>query len=194
MNLLALVILASILITSCSTSAAIENPSLNEQSRIATQTAEIKPPQQSTDFETAFGIAITATFLCSDGVNTTLYLQTDLDSKLWQLRENDFYPKGKTYFETSILFLENGEQFSMYSSGKRDDPIFNSRNDIVRTMQTFVFPKSPSPNSEFAVKAKVSLHDLPSTYTPPAAIDFLEPGIIEIPMEYVTSATIGECP
>jgi hypothetical protein len=189
-KLLALVILASIFITSCSP----ENPSLNEQSPLATQTAVINPTQQSTDFKTAFGIAITATSLCSDGVNTTLYLQIDLDSKLWQLSESDFYPKGKTYFETSISFLENDKDFSMYSSGKRDDPIFNSQNYMVSTVQTFVFPKTPLPNSKFTVKAKVSLHNLPPTYSPPVAMDFLEPGIIEIPMWYVILATIGKCP
>jgi len=165
-----------------------------EQLPVTTQTAESKPTEQVENFETKFGITVTAKALCTDGTNTTLYLETNLDSSLWQLSEKDFYPLGKTYFETSILFLENGEMFSMYSSGKRDDPTFNLQNNIVSTIQTFVFPKTPSANSTFTIKAKVSLHDLPATYAPPVKMDFLEPGIIEVPIEYLASATIGKCP
>ena len=194
LNLLLILAVASGLI-SCSQQPVLASSSQNEQLPfVATPTAESQPTQQSKNFETTYGITVTAKALCTDGTNTTLYLETNLDSSLWQLNEKDFYPLGKTYFETSILFLENGEMFSMYSSGKRDDPIFNSQNTIVSTIQTFIFPKIPSANSTFTIKAKVSLHDLPATYAPPVKMDFLEPGIIEVPMEYVASATIAECP
>ena len=193
LNLLLILALASGLV-SCSQQSVAASSAQSEQLPVATQTAESQPTEQFGNFENSYGITVTAKALCTDGASTTLYLETNLDSTLWQLSEKDFYPSGKTYFETSILFLENDEMFSMYSSGKRDDPVFNSQDSIVSTTQTFIFPKTPSSNSKFTIKAKVSLHDLPSTYTPPVAMDFLEPGIIEIPMEYVTSATIGACP
>jgi len=193
LNLLLILVVASGLV-SCSEQSAAASSTQNEQLPVATQTAESKTTEKVENFETAYGITVTAKALCTDGANTTLYLETNLDSSLWQLNEKDFYPLGKTYFETSILFLENGEMFSMYSSGKRDDPTFNSQNNMVSTIQTFIFPKTPSENSTFTIKAKVSLHDLPTTYAPPVEMDFLEPGIIEIPMEYAASATIGECP
>lgn len=193
LNLLLILAIASGLV-SCSQQSVAASSAQSEQLPVATQTAESKPTQQVEDFETTYGIMVTAKALCTDGTNTTLYLETNLDSNLWQLSKKDFYPLGKTYFETSILFLENGDMFSIYSSGKRDDSTFNSQNNVVSTIQTFVFPKTPLANSAFTIKAKVSLHDLPSTYTPPVAMDFLEPGFIEIPMEYVASATIGDCP
>ncbi len=193
LNLLLILAFASGLV-SCSQQSAATSSAQSEQLPIITQTAESKPTEQVENFEIAYGITVRAKALCTDGTNTTLYLETNLDSSLWQLNEKDFYPLGKTYFETSILFLENGEMFSMYSNGKRDDPTFNSENNVVSTIQTFVFPKTPSENSTFTIKAKVSLHDLPATYTPPVKMDFLEPGIIEIPMEYLAPATIEECP
>ena len=193
LNLLLILALASGLV-SCSQQSVAASSAQSEQSLVATQTSESQPTEQVENFETTYGITVTAKALCTDGTNTTLYLETNLDSSLWQLNEKDFYPLGKTYFETSILFLANGEMFSMYSSGKRDDPTFNSQNNVVSTIQTFVFPKTPSANSAFTIKAKVSLHDLPAIYAPPVKMDFLEPGIIEIPMEYLASATIGECP
>ena len=193
LKLLLIFVLVSGLV-SCSQQSVDASSSPSEQLPVATQTAESKPTQQVEDFKTAYGITVTAKALCTNGTNTMLYLETDLDSSLWQLSEKDFYPLGKTYYETSILFLENDEMFSMNSSGKRDDPTFNSQNNVVTTTQTFVFPKTPSANSTFTIKAKVSLIDLPATFTPPVEMDFLEPGFIEIPMEYVASATIGECP
>ncbi len=193
LNLLLMLALASGLV-SCSQQPVLASSAQSEQMPIPAQTIESQPTQQVENFETTYGITVIAKALCTDGTNTTLYLETNLDSSLWQLNEKDFYPLEKTYFETSILFLENGEMFSMYSSGKRDDPLFNSQNKVVSTIQTFVFPKTPSANSTFTIKAKVSLHDLPATYAPPVKMDFLESGIIEIPMEYLVSATIGECP
>lgn len=162
---------------------------------IYTQTTEIKPTQQPFEFDTTtYGIEITAKSLCTDGMNTILYLETTLDSNLWKLSQTDFFPNGKTYFETSINFLENDIPFSDFSSGKRDDPIFNMQNNIVTTIQTWIFPKTPLPNSSFTIEAKVGLYDLPFTYTPPIPMDFLEPGIIVVPLDYVTYATIGDCP
>jgi DNA-binding CsgD family transcriptional regulator len=161
---------------------------------ISTQTAEINPAQQPLEFDTTtYGITVTAKSLCTDGMNTILYLDTILDSNLWKLSQTDFFPIGKTYFETSINFLENDIPFSDFSSGKRDDPIFNTQNNMVSTIQLFVFPKTPLPNSTFTIEAKVALLDLPSTFIPPIPMDFLEPGIIVIPLEYVTYATIGDC-
>jgi hypothetical protein len=193
LNLLLILLVASGLV-SCSQQSTVASSAQSEHLPVVTQTAESKPTEQVENFETTYGVTVTAKALCIDGAITSLYLETNLDSSLWQLNEKDFYPLGKTYFETSILFLENGEMFSTYSSGKREDPNFNSQNNIVSTIQTFVFPKTPSANSTFNIKAKVSLHDLPATYAPPVKMDFLEPGIIEIPMEYVASAIIGECP
>ena len=193
LNLLLILVITSGVV-SCSQKSVAAGSAESERLPVVTQTAERKPNQQHVNFETTYGITVTAKALCTDGVNTTLYLETNLDSNLWQLIEKDFYPSGKTYFEISILFFENNEMFSMYSSGKRDDPIFNSQNNIVSTIQTFIFPKTPSLNSTFIIEANVSLHDLPSAYTPPVTTDFLEPGIIEIPTEYVTPATIGTCP
>ena len=194
LNLLLILVVASGLV-SCSQQSVSASSSQNEQLPVVTTpTAESQPTQQSENFETTYGITVTAKALCTDGTNTTLYLETNLDLNLWQLNEKDFHPLGKTYFETGIVFLENGEMFSMYSSGHRDEPIFNSQNNIASTIQTFVFPKTPSENSTFTIKAKVSLLDLPTTYAPPVKMDFLEPGIIEIPMEYVASATMGVCP
>ena len=191
---LSLILVIAIGLVSCSQQPVAASSAQNDYLPVATQTAESKPTEKVENFETTYGITVTAKALCTDGTNTTLYLETNLDSNLWQLNEKDFHPLGKTYFETGILFLENGEMFSMYSSGHRDEPIFNSQNNIASTIQTFVFPKTPSENSTFTIKAKVSLLDLPTTYAPPVKMDFLEPGIIEIPMEYVASATMGVCP
>ena len=193
LNLLLILVVASGLV-SCSQQPVSASSAQSEQMPVSTQTAESNPTEQVENFEHAYGITVLAKALCADGTNTTLYLETNLDSSLWQLNEKDFDPLGKTYFETSILFLENGELYSMYSSGKRDDPIFNSQNQVVSTTQTFIFPETPSANSTFTIKAKVTLLDLPTTYVPPVKMDFLESGIIEVPMEYVASATIGECP
>jgi len=193
LNLLLILVVVSGLV-SCSQQPVSASSAQSEQLPVSTQMAESNPNEQDKNFENAYGITVLAKALCTDGTNTTLYLETNLDSSLWQLNEKDFYPLGKTYFETSILFLENGEMFSMYSSGKRDDPIFNSQNKVVSTTQTFIFPKTLSANSTFTIKAKVTLLELPTTYAPPVKMDFLESGIIEVPMEYVASATIGECP
>jgi hypothetical protein len=73
---------------------------------------------------------------------------------------------------------------------------------VVSTQQIFIFPKPSLPNSIFTIQAKVTLLDLPSAYVPPFKISSLEsgssqisePGIIRIPMEYIVSPTIGECP
>lgn len=192
-NLLLVLVVASGLV-SCSQQPVSASSDQSEQWPVSTQMAESNPTEQIENFENAYGITVLAKALCTDGTNTTLYLETNLDSSLWLLNEKGFYPLGKTYFETSILFLENGEMFSMYSSGKRDDPIFNSQNKVVSTTQTFIFPETPLANSTFTIKAKVTLLDLPTTYVPPVKMDFLESGIIEVPMEYVASATIGECP
>jgi len=181
-NFLLLAVSSSIVL-SCSPASVVENPAADEESPAVIQLAENR-----------YGIRLTAKSLCSDGKNTILSLQTDLDSEFWQFSENDFYPKSKTYFETSVLFLENNEMYSTVSSGKRENPVFDLQNNIVSTMQTFVFPKTPLLDTEFTVKAKVFLGDLPSTYTPPLGVSFLEPGAIEIPMEYVTSASLSACP
>jgi hypothetical protein len=186
-----LVVLASLTI-SCSPASLIENPVSNEQSPIVTEVAQSRPMEQSANPETTYGINVVAKALCSDGVNTTLILQTDLNPQYWQLSESDFYPQGKTYYETSILFFENDEMFSNVSSGKRDEPVVDSQN--VSTTQTFVFPKTPLSNSDFTVRAKVTFADLPESFTPPSGMSFMEPGIIEIPMEYVASASLSECP
>jgi hypothetical protein len=164
------------------------------QALAAATTAEQEPTPQLAVFDTTYGITVAVQSLCTDGVNTTLYLETTLDAALWNLAENDFFPLGKTYFETSIVFLDNGELFSMYSSGKRDDPVFDPQTRTVSTLQTFVFPMPPSPGSAFTIQAKVTLLDLPSAWSPPVPMDFLEPGIIEIPMQYSASPAIGDCP
>jgi hypothetical protein len=193
LNLLLILSLTSGLV-SCSQQPAVTSSAPSEQLPVSTQTAESNPTKQAEFFENTYGVTVLAKALCADGTNTTLYLETNLDASLWQLNEKDFYPLGKTYFETSILFFENGEMFSVYSSGKRDDPIFNSQNKVISTTQIFVFPKVPSSNSTFTIKAKVTLLDLPATYAPSVKMDFLESGIIEVPMEYVAPATIGDCP
>lgn len=144
--------------------------------------------------ENPYGTQVAAKSLCSDGVKTTLILETDLDPEFWQLSEKDFYPKGKSYVETTIIFLENDELYSSVSSGKRDDPVFDSQSDHVRTIQTFFFPRTPLPDSEFTVRAWVFLRDLPPAYTLPAGVSFAEPGAIGIPTEYVLSPVLGECP
>ena len=192
-TLLSVLVFAS-LIVSCSPASAIENPVSNEQPPTVVEAAKSIPAGELANLESPYGITVSAKSLCSDGVNTKLVLQTDLDPQFWQLSENDFSPTGKTYFETSILFLENNEMYSTSSSGKRDEPVFDSQNKIVSTTQTFVFPKTPLPKSEFTLKADVTLADLPESYISPAGISFLEPGIIEVPMEYDLSPTLSECP
>ena len=190
---LSLVVLASLFV-SCSEVSVVENSVSNEQSSPVTAVGKSSPTEQLANLENTYGISVAAKSLCSDGVNTTLILQTDLNPEFWQLSENDFYPKGKTYYETSILFLENNEMYSMVSSGERDDPVFNSQNNSVSTIQTFVFPKTPLPNSEFTIKANVTLGDFPEAYTLPTGVSLMEHRVIEIPMEYVASATLSECP
>lgn len=145
------------------------------------------------NFEADYGITVTAKALCIEGAETVLYLETILDAGLWRLSRKDFHPFGETYFETSILFLENDQLFSNVSSGYRADPIFDSQTGMVSTLQTFAFPQATSPNADFTIKAYVTLFDLPAAYAPPVPMDFLEPGIIEIPMEYIASAVVGEC-
>jgi hypothetical protein len=192
-DILVSVLVFASLVVSCSPASAFENPMSNEQPPTVVESAKSLPAEQLANLESTYGIKVSAKSLCSDGVNTTLVLQTDLDPQFWQLSENDFSPTGKTYFETSILFLENNEMYSTSSSGKRDEPVFDSQNKIVSTTQTFVFPKTPLPNSEFIAKADVTLAALPESFVPPAGISFIEPGMIKVPIEYVTSATIGEC-
>lgn len=190
-TLLRLAVISS-MVVSCSPASVIENQVSNEQPPAATEGAQSNLTETFPDLENAYGISVAVKSLCSDGVQTTLVLQTDLNPKFWYLNETDFYPRGKTYYETSISLLENDQMYSNVSSGKRDDPLVEAQN--VSTIQTFVFPKTPLSNSEFTIKAKVTLGDLPQAYTPPAGVDFMETGIIEIPMEYVVSATLGECP
>ena len=192
-TLLALIALAS-LVVSCSLAPVIENPASNEQLPTATEVAKSSPTEQLVNLENAHGIQVAVESLCSDGINTTLILQTDLNPAFWRLSENDFYPTGRTYYETSILLLENNEMYSSISSGKREEPVFDSEHNSISTIQTFVFPKAPLPNSLFTVKANVTLGDLPESYTPPAGMSFMEPGIIKVPIEYVTPATLSECP
>ncbi|HMX18240.1 MAG TPA: hypothetical protein PLI15_14865 [Anaerolineales bacterium] len=193
LDLVMILIVAGILV-SCSQKSVVVGSTRNQQLPIVVRSTEVTSIEQHKGFETTYGIIVAVKALCKDDVNTILYLKTNFDASLWHLNEKEFYPFGGAYFETSILFLENGEMFSMYASGKRDEPIFDLQNNMVSTMQTFVFPKIPSEESTFTIKAKVSLHDLPVTYIPPIKVDFLEPGIIEIPMEYIVSAEIGECP
>jgi hypothetical protein len=181
-------------VVSCSQASVAENPVTNEQSTVVTAIGKSSPTQQSANPENTYGIDVDAKSLCSDGINTTLILQTELDPEFWQLSETDFYPNGKVYFETSILFLENNEMYSTVSSGKRDDPVFDFQNHSVSTIQTFVFPKQPMPNSEFTIKANVTLGDLPGSYIPPAGVSLKEPGVIKVPIEYVASATLNQCP
>lgn len=145
------------------------------------------------NFEADYGITVTAKALCVEGAETVLYLETILDAGLWRLSEKDLRPFGETYFETSILFLENDQLFSNVSSGYRAEPTFDFQTGMVSTLQTFAFPKAASPNAVFTIKAYVTLLDLPAAYAPPVPMDFLEPGIIEIPMEYIASAVVGKC-
>jgi hypothetical protein len=177
-TLLSLVTLVS-LIVSCSPTSVIEHPVSNEQPPIVIEVAQSSTTEQSANPLSTHGLRVVVKSLCSDGVNTTLILKTDLDPEFWQRRENDFYPKGKTYYETSILFLENNEMYSAVSSGKRDETVFDSEKNGVSTLQTFVFPTAPLPNSEFTLKAKVWLGNLPAGYTLPAQVNFLEPGILK---------------
>ena len=190
----------STVLSSCTPSAVDDSlspmsatPIQNQPSPVATNTPAVNLTRQAMDFRSTFGITISAKSLCSDAANTTLTIKTDLDARLWHLTETSFFPKGKTYFETSILFLENDKLFSSSSSGKRDDPTFDLQNYTISTVQRFVFPKTASPGSKYTVKAKVSLLDLPAGYSPPVSLVFLEPGIIEIPMEYVIPANLGLC-
>ena len=78
-------------------------------SSTATQPAGMTPTSELDDFTNTYGISIEAAYLCTDGVNTTLELLTELDLAAWRLFDSYFFPKGAAYFETSILFLENGK-------------------------------------------------------------------------------------
>lgn len=145
------------------------------------------------NFESDYGVTVTAKAFCIEGAETVLYLETLLDAGLWRLSEKDLRPFGETYFETSILFLENDLLFSNISSGYRAEPTFDFQTGMVSTLQTFAFPKVASPNAVFTIKAYVALLDLPAAYAPPVPMDFLEPGILEVPMEYVISTVVETC-
>jgi len=161
---------------------------------VSTEGPATGPTGQPADPEDPYGVSVVASSLCSDGIKTTLVLQTDLDAEFWQLSADHVYPRGKTYVETSIIFLENDELYSTSSSGTRDDPVFDPQSRKVSTVQAFVFPRSPLPDSEFTVRARVYLNDLPAAYTPPAGVSFVEPGIIEVPVEYAIFPTLRGCP
>jgi hypothetical protein len=190
---LSLAVLAS-LVVSCSPASGIGNPVSNEQLPAVTKAAQSSSTEELTNLENTYGFKIVAKSLCLDGMNTTLVLQTDLNPQFWQLSESEFSPQGKTYYETSISFLENNELYSSVSSGTREEPVFDPQTQNVSTIQTFVFPQLPLPDSKFTINAKVTLSNLPESYVPPTGVNFMEPGMIEIPMEFVEFATLGECP
>ena len=146
------------------------------------------PPAAAED-----GISVAIVGACSDGGNTILHLETTLDSNYWQLTEEDFYPVGKTYFETAIVLFENEILYSSFSSGKRDEPQFDPQNQTLTVSQTFVFPQVPIPDSKFRLTAQVTLLDLPSNFLPPTPMDFLEPGIVEIPKQFETTFDMTPC-
>lgn len=164
----------------------------NEQ---PTRTAQITETSQSElELESTVGITVTTTSFCSDGTNSTLFLETELDTNLWKLDEKDFFPLGKTYFETRIVLPENEVLFSTSSSGQRDDPVYHPSDGLVSTKQTFVFPKTAQPTAVYLATAQGSLLDLPLTYTSPAEMELLEPGVLEIPVKFIVPVTLGGCP
>jgi hypothetical protein len=152
------------------------------------------PLQATPTTNNTHGVAVTLINACSDGTRTILRIRTDLDPQYWGLSASDFSPVGKVYFETSTVFLQNGQLFSSTSSGKRDGPFFNLFDQLAQAEHTFVYPATPSPNSKFELKAEVTLANLPPSYKPPATgIAFVEPGIIIVPTQFTLPVTIDVC-
>jgi hypothetical protein len=121
-------------------------------------------------------------------------IRTDLDSHFWGLKASDFSPLGKVYFETSTVFLQNGQLFSSTSSGKRNEPVFNLLSQRVQTEQIFVYPAAPSPNATFELRAQVTLGGLPPGYMPPAAgLTFPGPDVIAIPTQFTLPVRLQGC-
>ncbi len=192
--------MATLVLSSCTAAPIphVTTPTIEIQLTVATPHSNEIPaeatPQAIATPNNTHGVAVTLIHACSDGTRTILRIRTDLDSKYWGLRASDFSPLGKVYFETSTIFLQNGQLFSSTSSGKRDGPVFNLFEQLAQAEQTFIYPTTPSPNSQFELKAEVTLANLPPSYKPPATgIAFVEPGIIAIPTQFTLPVTIDVC-
>jgi hypothetical protein len=134
---------------------------------------------------------------CSDGNQTVVQLQTELDTRYWKLNDVDFGPTRGVYFETATVLLENGELFSSNSSGERSQVEFNQINQVARVRQTDIYPRAPSPNSQLLLKAEVTLLNLSPIYKPPDSatpIAFAEPGLIVVPLQFHLPVVIVNCP
>lgn len=170
-------------------------PALEDQATPVIETPTVlTTPTTSEEFAHTFGLTVVAKSLCSDGVTTTLVLETTINTRLWQLPGEHFFPQGKTYYETRIALFENGFPFGSTMSGFRDEPKYNPLNGMVSTTQIFEFPQPPQPGSVFTLTAEISLLELPQTYTPPPPIVQVAPSYIEIPMKYEVPVRMGPCP
>lgn len=159
---------------------------------VATPTATL--PQSTPTPNATYGVTVKVIDACSDGIRTTLHLQTELDTKYWGLNASDFDPLGDVYFETSTVFLENGQLFSSTSSGERAGPFFDLLSQMARADQKFVYPAVPSPNSQFMLRAEVTLANLPSNYKPPTAgVTFIAPDTITIPAQFNLPVIMSAC-
>ena len=146
------------------------------------------------EFMPPFGVTVSAKSLCSDGVKTVLTMQTDLNPIQWKLAREDFFPQGKTYFETSILLLENGLPYGTTMSGFRNEPEYDFLTGKVRTKYVYEIPEVPQPGSVFSLKANVSLIELPPGYMPPAPLEPAQGGYLPIPMDYEVPIQLAPCP
>jgi len=144
----------------------------------------------------SYGLEIRVVDACTDGNQTVLHFETELDPQVWGLTALDFPPTGRVYFETSTILLENGELFSGISGGSRDGPWFDSTENRAKARYTLSHPEAASLSSSFELTAEVTLLDLPSTYRPPAMplpVQLLEGGILLIPVQLHLPVTMTMC-
>lgn len=189
-------VLSALLVSSCKSAPtpSAETDLTAPEAQFTAEPSEIMSASQLTPTPNAtYGVTVGVIDSCSDGIKTTLRLQTELDLNYWGLKSTDFGPLGDVYFETSTVFFENGQLFSSTSSGERVGPFFNPLLPVARADQTFIYPEVPSAYSQFMLNAEVTLTNLPSNYRPPTTITFTAPGMIVIPTQFNLPVSVSAC-